>query len=245
MTLDPVTLVVFALAVALLGLSKGGLSGVGMMAMPLMLFVMPPTAAASVILPVLLTQDAFSVWLYRGRWDVGNLKLLLPAAAVGIVVGVLSFAVLPREALLVLLGVVTLVFALRGLARRGAAASVAHPATGLLLGALSGFTSTVLHHGGPPFQMYLLPQKLPRDVFVATSVAFFATVNWLKVPGFLALGQLTREVLTIALVAAPYALAMTLLGARLVRRIAPERFYVLIHLILVAVSIKLIADGAL
>lgn len=245
MSLDPLSIAVFAVAVALLGLSKGGLSGVGLMAMPLLLFVMPPAAAAGLILPVLVIQDVFSLWLYRGLWDGKNLRLLLPAAVIGVVVGLLSFAVLPQRALLFVLGAVTFVFAFRGLLQRRAPAKVGHPAVGFLLGALSGFTSTVLHQGGPPFQIYMLPQRLPRDVFVGTSIVFFAVVNWVKVPGFIALGQLTRENLTIALVAAPYALAMTWVGAKIVRRIEPERFYLIIHALLAAVGLKLLGDAVL
>lgn len=243
MSLDPLTIAVFALAVALLGLSKGGLTGIGLLAMPLMLFVMPPAAAAGLMLPVLMTQDVLSVWLYRGKWDRANLKILLPSAALGIVVGIVSFAVLPRETLLVLLGTLTLAFALRSLLRRHVPGEAGRPLFGVALGTLSGFTSTVLHHGGPPFQIYMLPQKLPRDVFVGTSVMFFAAVNWMKVPGFVALGQLTTHNLTVALAAAPWALFMTFVGARLVRLIEVERFYLIIHVLLITVGAKLIYEG--
>lgn len=245
MNLDLASIAVFALAVALLGLSKGGLSGLGLFAMPLMLFVMPPAAAAGLMLPILMTQDSLSVWIYRRHCDWGNLKVLLPGAFLGIVVGLLSFAVLPAEAMLFVLGAITLVFAIRGLVTRGAPAKVAHPAIGVFLGAVSGFTSTVLHQGGPPFQIYMLPQRLPRDVFVGTSVVFFAVVNVTKLPGFIALGQLTAHNLTIALAAAPYALFMTWVGAQLVRRIAVERFYVIVHWLLALVGVKLLADALL
>ena len=233
------------LAVALLGLSKGGLAGMGLMSMPLMLFVMPPAAAAGLILPVLLTQDAFSVWLYRWKWDVPNLKLLLPAALAGIVLGFILFALLPTRVLLALLGVVTLGFAIRGLSRLRAPAVVPPRIVGAVLGMLSGFTSTVLHQGGPPFQIYLLPQKLPRDTFVATSVAFFAALNLIKLPGFIALGVITRDGIIVAAVAAPFALLCTWLGAKLVSVIEPARFYLIIHLLLAAVGVKLITDGLL
>ena len=49
-----------------------------------------------------------------------------------------------------------------------------------LWGAIAGFTSFVSHTGGPPLQMYLLPQRLPPPLFAGTSVVFFAVVNWLN-----------------------------------------------------------------
>ncbi len=245
MSTDPVTILVFLLAVGLLGLAKGGLAGVGLMSMPMMTLVMPPAAAAGLILPILMIQDLLSVWLYRGQWDMGNLKVLVPAAAVGIALGLTIFALLPPGPMLALLGVITLAFAVRGLLSPGAPAKTPNIWMGRLLGMLSGLTSTILHQGGPTFQMYMMPQRLPRDVFVGTSVTFFWIVNMIKLPGFIALGQLTREGLTVAAIAAPFALLMTFLGARLVRRIDTERFYGIIYWLLAAVGIKLIADGVL
>ena len=243
MTFDAVTIAAFLGAVALQGISKGGLAGVGMMSMPLLLFVMPPATAAGLFLPVLMTQDVFSVWLYRGQWDAANLKLLVPAAAVGIVFGYLMFLTLPEAGLLILLGAITLIFALRGLTRLKAPPTPPRPIWGRILGAISGFTSTVLHVGSPPFQIYLLPQKLPRDVFIGTTVTFFFLMNWMKLPVFIALGQLTGPNLLIALLVAPFALAMTFVGKRLASVIEPERFYLIIHLLLAALGLKLLWDG--
>jgi uncharacterized membrane protein YfcA len=244
-TLDPLSIALFLFAVALLGLSKGGLAGIGMMSMPLLLLVMPPAAAAGLMLPILIIQDALSLWLYRGQWDRGNLRLLLPSAGLGIVVGMALFAVMPERALLAILGVVTVAFATRGLVKAGAPAKTPHPVLGVILGALSGFTSTVLHQGGPPFQIYLLPQKLPRDVFVGTTIVFFAVLNIVKLPGFVWLGQITREGLVIAAVSAPFALLMTWVGAWIVRRIDPVRFYTIIHVLLLLVGVELLFEAAL
>lgn len=243
MSLDPATISVFMLATALLGLAKGGLSGFGLMSMPMLLLVMPPAAAAGIMLPVLMTQDVLSMWIYRRRWDRPNLALLLPAAIAGILVGILLFALLPQGPLLLVMGAVTVAFAARGLTRLGAPAEKPPALVGAVLGFISGFTSTVLHQGGPPFQMYLLPQKLPREVFAATTVAFFFVINWIKLPGFIALGVLTREGLIVAAVAAPFALLCTWLGARLVRLLDPARFYLIIHILLLAVGVKLVWDG--
>lgn len=245
MTLDPLSIGVFLVAVGLLGLSKGGLAGIGLVSMPLMLFVMPPAAAAGLMLPILMIQDSYSMWLYRGRWDVRNLRLLLPAAAVGIAAGFALFAVLPPRPMLGILGAVTLLFALYGLLTPGVPARTPSRLTGWALGAVSGLTSTVLHQGGPPFQMYLLPQRLPRDVFVGTSVAFFAIVNLVKLPGFVWLGGITQDGLVIALVSAPFSLAMTWLGARLTRMLSVQRFYLVIQVLLAAVGVKLLADALL
>ena len=54
------------------------------MSTPLVALVMPPLEAAAVLLPILLVQDAFSVFVYRRVWDPWNLKVMLPGCVVGI-----------------------------------------------------------------------------------------------------------------------------------------------------------------
>ena len=58
---DPLFYLFAIPAVIMLGLSKGGFSGVGMVSTPLLALVMPPLEAAAMLLPILLLQDAISV----------------------------------------------------------------------------------------------------------------------------------------------------------------------------------------
>ena len=53
---------------------------------------------------------------------------------------------------------------------------------GLLAGLIAGFSSTLAHAGGPPVAIYLLLQKVPPIEFNASTVLFFAILNWVKVP---------------------------------------------------------------
>lgn len=62
---NPVTLALAVLAVVILGLAKGGFSGLGALVTPLLALHLPPVTAAALLLPVLLVQDAVSVWSYR------------------------------------------------------------------------------------------------------------------------------------------------------------------------------------
>jgi len=240
---DPLFLVLFTLAVTLLGLSKGGLAGVGILSVPMLALAIPPVDAAGVLLPILLIQDAFTVWVYRWQWHTTSLKVLLPGAVFGILAGYFLAEYAEESILLTVLGTITLVFALRELLIRRVVDARPGTLYGVVCGALSGFTSTVVHAGSPPFQMYLLPQRLARDVFVATSVAFFAVVNVIKVPAFVALGQFTEERLILAAIFAPLALGAARLGVFIVRRIDVVRFYVIINALLAATGAKLLWDG--
>ena len=102
----------------------------------------------------------------------------------------------------------------------------------------------IAHAGGPPFQIYLIPQRLPRDLFVGTGVVFFALVNLIKVPPYIALGQLTRDNLMTSAVLFPLAIASTWAGVWLVRRVSGERFYDIVYVLLLLLGGKLVWDGA-
>ncbi|MBI3436456.1 MAG: sulfite exporter TauE/SafE family protein, partial [Proteobacteria bacterium] len=74
-------------AVTALGISKGGFSGLGLMAVPLLSLVMPPLQAAGVLLPILIVQDMVTVWAFRRTWDGWNLRVMLPGSAIGVGAG--------------------------------------------------------------------------------------------------------------------------------------------------------------
>ena len=115
---------------------------------------------------------------------------------------------------------------------------------GTLFGVASGFTSQIAHAGQPPFQLWVLPRRLPRDVLVGTTALFFGAVNWLKVPAYLALGQFTRaNIATSAAVLLPVAVVATFAGVWLVRRVSAQRFYRAIYVLMIVVGVKLVWDG--
>jgi uncharacterized membrane protein YfcA len=233
-------------AVILLGLAKGGFAGVGVLSMPLMTLVMSPVRAASIMLPVLIVQDAVSIWFYRHAFDRGNLAIMLPGACIGIAMGYLFAAYVPDAAIQLAVGLIAVGFAARRLAQARATAvppSKAHPVMGVFWGAVSGFVSMIANAGAPPFQVYVIPQQLQRDVFIGTGVFFFAVVNWIKVLPFFALHLFTPQNLATSFVLLPLAVAATGFGVWLVRRVSTERFYFVIYLVMIGVGGKLIWDG--
>ena len=251
MLTDPLFYAVAIPAVILLGLAKGGFAGIGVVAVPMMALAVSPVMAASITLPILLVQDVVSVWAFRKSWDKGLLILMLPAAAGGIALGWALAAFVDESAVELAVGLVAMLFALQRLwaeravkAAAEVAATTGRPWLGVLCGIAAGFTSQIAHAGGPPFQIYVLPRRLPRDVFIGTSAIFFAVVNWMKVPAYIALGQFTPKVLATAGVLLPLAVASTWAGVWLVRRVPAEGFYKVIYILLVAVGGKLAFDGA-
>ena len=69
---DPLFYLLAIPAILALGLGKGGFAGVGMISTPLLALIVPPLQAAAILLPILLIQDAISVWVYRRHGAAGT-----------------------------------------------------------------------------------------------------------------------------------------------------------------------------
>ena len=248
MPTDP-TFYLFAIpAVLLIGLAKGGFSGLGALGTPLMaLGIDDPVRAAAILLPILIAQDVVGVAAFRKSWDGSVLLAMLPGAVVGIGLGWLLAARISSDAVMAVLGAITMVFGgFRLWADRGGrigAPSSSPGWVGALFGVAAGFTSQIAHAGGPPFQMWVMPRRLPRDVFVGTSAIFFAAVNWIKVPAYLALGQFTAANLLATAALLPVAVLASLAGVKLVRRVSAERFYTIVYALMIVAGGKLLLDG--
>ena len=244
---NPVTLALACLAVVIIGMAKGGFSGVGALGTPVLALALPPATAAAILLPVLLVQDVVSVWSFRKTWSGWIVGWMLPGAVVGVAIASGYSAVVPEKALLLLLGLITLGFGIYRLwIERGGriiAASNSPGWVGALFGVGMGVASQVAHAGGPPFQIWVTPRRLPHETFVGTTSVLFALVNWIKVPSYLLLGTLTRQTMTAAALLLPLAIVSTLIAVRVIRKLDTSRFYTIIYALMVALGTKLVWDG--
>ena len=243
MVLD-VYMALASLAALLVGLSKGGLPTIGMLAVPVLSMVMSPVKAAVLLLPIYIISDVVSVWLYRKDFSMPNLKVLVPASILGIFMGWLTASYTSDSAVKLLIGCIGIGFCLNIWLRK-----IPQPTQGVNLkkgifwGMLAGFTSFISHSGAPPFQVFVLPQKLPKAEFAGTATILFAVINLAKIGPYQNLSPYSVEDLTKAAVLIPFALAGTYLGAFLTRRIADAWFFKLVQTGLFLVSLKLIADA--
>ncbi|NIJ65757.1 hypothetical protein FHR20_002719 [Sphingomonas leidyi] len=235
-------------AVILLGLSKGGFAGMGALSLPLLAFAVDPVRAAAITLPILIAQDVVGVWAFRRTVDWRLLGWMLPGSMLGIALGYGFAASVSSAAVMGMVGAISILF---GAYRLWAASHAAprDPARwpdwiGSLFGIASGFTSQIAHAGQPPFQLWVLPRNLPRDLLVGTTALFFAATNWIKVPAYWALGQFTPANVMTSAALLPLALVSTVAGVRLVRRVDAARFYTAIHVLMILVGIALVAEAA-
>ena len=111
---------VTAFAILVTGISKSGLGGaLGGLAVPFMSMWLSPRDAVAVMLPILIAMDLFGIRAWRGKANWADLRLLLPAALVGIAAGTLAFGVMPERMVKAVVGFIAVAFALDRLLRRG------------------------------------------------------------------------------------------------------------------------------
>jgi uncharacterized protein len=232
-------------AAMLVGLSKGGLPVVGMLGVPVLALVVPPIQAAGLLLPIFVVSDWFGLWAYRKEFSARNLAILIPGSIIGVALGWATASRISEPVVTLLIGVIGLVFTADRLRLRGRE-TPSRPADvprGLFWGLITGFTSFVSHSGAPPYQMYVLPQRLPKMVYAGTSTILFAVVNMVKLIPYWQLGQLSEANFEKMLVLFPAAVAATFLGVKLTRRLADALFFRLVMGALAIVSAKLVWDG--
>lgn len=235
-------------AVILFDIAKGGFgSGLGVAAVPLMAMVISPVQAAAILLPILCVMDLLGLWAYRGKWILPELRVLLPASLVGIAVGTLMFEYMSPARLRLLLGTVAISFTLnhwlQAKLTQASERKLFGPAIGMTAAAVGGFTSFIAHAGGPPITMYLLRRGLDRTQFVATTVVFFAVVNYVKLAPYAWLGQFDAGNLETSLVLSPLAPVGVSMGIWLHNRVTDRFFFRVAYAMLFVVGLKLMYDG--
>jgi uncharacterized protein len=254
---DPLFYLLAIPAVILLGLGKGGFAGIGMVSTPLLALAIPPLQGAAILLPLLIVQDAISVWAYRRAWSAWNLKVLIPGSVLGMAAGTLFASAVSNAAIELTIGIIGLGFVFYTWIGRTRLGRELIPALrdlgdkprrppiplGLLWGAMSGFMSLLIQVGAPPFQIHILPQRLDKLTLVGTSVLFFAFMNEMKIVPYFLLGQFSVRNFATSLALLPLAIAANFLGIWLVHKTPTERFYQIAYILMFLISLVLLWQG--
>ena len=236
------------MAVLLIGISKSGFgSALAVFGVPLMAMVMPPAQAAAIVLPLLILLDLFNLYHYRSQFDRKNFYILLPSSIIGVVIGTLTFQYLTDAHIRIMIGGIGVIFVIFYLWGQRKEQSQTEPdrVRGSFWGVIAGFTSFGVHAGGLPVNIYLLPQRLDKTLFVGTTVILFAILNWIKLIPYAILGQLHVDNLLTSLILAPFVPVGFWLGIKLHDRVNEKLFYNLAYFFLFVTGLKLLYDGVM
>jgi uncharacterized protein len=245
---DPWFYVVGALTTVLMAASKGAFGGgLAIVGIPLMALVMDPIAAAIMIAPLVVFMDLFALRAFPpSTWSRPDLKWLLVGLLLGIALGWLTFEIVDRRIVILLIALTTLGFTLRWFWKDRLDPPPPHgvlPGRAVGLGAVGGFTTFIAHSGGPPVAMYLLGRQLDKTVFAGTTIAVFLIGNLVKLAPFTKLGLEQPQALAAALVFAPLVPFSVKAGKALHDRLDQDRLYFWCYLLLLVTGAKLLWDA--
>jgi hypothetical protein len=244
MNLEPWQWVLAVLGALLVGVSKTGIAGIGMLFVVLFAYLLPSTRQSTgVVLPLLILGDLVAVLSYRRHMLWGHIARLFPWTAVGVGIGWFTLGRIDDRMARVLIGSIVLAMVLLHVIRRRqalrrqargmqagdpVAPEPEHgPGFAVLVGVLAGFTTMVANAAGPLMAIYLLAMRLPKMEFVGTGAVFFLLLNLFKVPFMVGLDLITAESLRFNLLLAPAVLAGAVLGRWLLTRIDQKLFEML------------------
>lgn len=234
--------VLAVIAGLLVGISKSGIGGLGMLAVVVFAQILPAKQATGMVLPLLCFGDILAVLAYRQHAQWKHLWRLFPWTAAGVLIGYFALGRIGEREARVLIAVIVLsLVGLHLLRRRKSGHEAEHgawfPPT---IGVLAGFTTLVANAAGPLMAIYLLAMRLPKMHFVGTSSVFFLLLNLFKVPFMVNLGLINSESFAINLWLIPAVVVGTWLGRKLLASIDQRAFENIALALSVVAGLKLL-----
>lgn len=249
MHLEPWQWALIVLGAFLVGVSKTGIAGMGILFVAIFANVIPARQATGFVLPMLICGDVFAVASYRRHTVWRHLWRLFPWTALGVILGAVALGRLDDAATRRLIGgIIVVMFALhvwrKWRARRGRAdeelVAQAPPWFAVAAGVLAGFTTQVANAAGPIMILYLLAMRLPKMEFLGTGAVFFLCLNLFKVPFMAGLGMITGASIVANLMLAPAVVAGALAGRWIVHRINQQWFELIALVLTFLAGLKLL-----
>ena len=232
-------------AIILYGIAKSGLGGsISLISVPLMTVVMPLNQALAVILPILIFSDIVAVYRFRREFDFSTLKLIVPFAALGIIIGSFTFKYFSEDLLKLIVGIMGFLFAGHYFLFKKEKKTPAKKnfLKGAIFSSIAGFSSFCVHAGGTPTSIYLLPLRLKKEIYVGTRIIFFTFVNLIKLPLYIYLSMMNLDTLYQSIFLLPLAITGIYIGYKILKIIDENLFYNIIHALILVTSTKLIID---
>lgn len=212
------------------GVSKGGVPGFAVLAVPLVAMVVPGKASTGLVLPMLIIGDLFALGYWRRSVSVRDLMRALPWAIAGVVAGWMLLGRISDAHMRPIVGAVVLFILaiplLRKLFNHGRVEGESKPRYffSAFMGALGGVTTMLANAAGPVIGVYLLRLNLSKATFLGTSAWFFFIINWIKVPFMQQQGMITESSLRVNLMMVPALVCGVALGIFVAKRIDQKTF---------------------
>jgi len=225
----------------LTGVSKTGIPGVGILAIPLTAMILPAKASTGIILPNLIVGDIFAVSYYKKKAVWKYIFRLLPFASIGIIIGYFLMGKINDKQLSRFIGIVILLIFLLNWWWNKKEINVPQKIYfAIIMGLFAGITTMMANAAGPILIIYLLAMKLPKTEFVGTGAWYFFILNWFKVPFSVDLGLINIHSLKLNLLLLPGICIGAISGILFLKKIPQKIFNQVVQILAIISALKLI-----
>lgn len=234
--------VIVVLGATMIGFSKTGVPGSGIIVAPLMASAMAAKDSTGFTLAMLAMADVLAILYWRRHVNWGHLLRLMPWTLLGVVVGYLLMDHISDRQLKIIMGVLILGFLGVSWWREKHVKAEQIPSHWLFaatMGMLAGSTSMLANAAGPVMVIYLMAMRLPKHEFIGTRAWFFWILNLSKLPFSSKLGFITKASLMTNAALIPCILIGGVLGVALVNRIPQRIFTTVVKALTVVAAIYL------
>jgi uncharacterized membrane protein YfcA len=237
---------VVALCAFMVGVTKTGIPGIGILVVPLMASVLPARSSVGILLGILILADLFAAGYHRHNAKWRHVLRLIPAAFAGIVTGYFVLKVVDDKLLKPIIGLIVLIMLGVNYWRTRTKGKDAPIPTrwwfAVSLGFVAGVTTMMANAAGPIMIIYLLAMQLPKIEFVGTSAWFFFVINWLKVPFSAKLKLMTLATVKLNLIMLPFIAIGAVVGIFFLKRIPQKAFNAVVQILAAAAAVKLLLN---
>jgi len=213
--------------------------GEALIAVPLLSFVMPVHVAAPIAVLVSITVAAIVVAQDWRHVHLRSAAWLVLSTLVGIPFGLLMLRTVPEPIVKGVLGATVAAFALSSL-RGQHAYELTDDRWAWLFGVSAGVLGGAYGMNGPPLVMYGSLRRWSPRHFRATLQGYFLPASVMGMAGYWAAGLWTPAVNRYFLFSLPLVAVGIVVGRALNRRVDANRFFVFVHVGLMAIGLGLL-----
>jgi hypothetical protein len=246
-TITPAFILLFFTGALLIGMSKAGLSGLGIAFVPLLALVFGAKESTGVVLPMLVAADIMAVTYYHRHAVWKHIYRVLPWAAAGIIVALIIGKYINNNQFRVIL--ISIVWAMLALTlindtifKKNENEVPDNLLFASIMGFIGGFATMIGNSAGPVFILYFLSMRLPKNEFVGTNAWLFLLLNAGKMPlQILVWKNISWGTFAISMISVPVIALGIYAGIKIVKLI-PEnvyRYFVIIATLLTSVLLFL------
>ena len=220
------------LAALLLGISKAGLKGPGVVIVGLVALEFGSKPSTGILLPLLVFADIMAVTYYKGHVQWHFLWKLLPMMIIGVILGAVIGKDVPEAdfkfwmAWVILGGLLLMI--IKDIKWRNHVPT--NPLFAGFMGLAAGFATMVGNLAGPFANIFFMSQNIKKNEFIGTAAVLFFIINLFKLPFHLFMwNTINADTIMLDLKMIVFVLIGFVVGIRIVKLISENWYRYIIY----------------